>query len=142
MDAAVPGSFLAPLRLEHEGGRRWMVVEEFTYLTRAGELIVVPAGFVTDGASVPRLLWWLFPPFGGNYDEAAVIHDHLYSEAELYAGDDDGHVSRAHADTLMLEAMGVKGVDIVDARLIYRGVRLGGWWAWRRHRAAARRRRP
>ena len=37
---------------------------------------VVPPGFVTDGASVPRLLWWLFPPTG-RYFKAAAVHDWL-----------------------------------------------------------------
>ena len=38
--------------------------------------VTVPAGFITDGASVPRLLWWLFPPVG-RYFLAAVVHDWL-----------------------------------------------------------------
>lgn len=38
----------------------------------------VPDGFVTDGASVPRALWWLFPPTG-RYFLAAVVHDYLLS---------------------------------------------------------------
>jgi len=38
--------------------------------------ITVLAGFVTDGASVPRMLWWLFPPVG-RYFLAAVVHDYL-----------------------------------------------------------------
>lgn len=40
--------------------------------------VVVPAGFVTDGASVPRPLWPLFPPTG-RYFAAAVVHDWLLS---------------------------------------------------------------
>jgi len=38
--------------------------------------VSVPIGFVTDGASVPRMLWWLFPPVG-RYFLAAVVHDYL-----------------------------------------------------------------
>ena len=47
---------------------------------------------------VPRMGWWLYPPFGGAYDEAATIHDHLYAHAELFEGDDHGHLSRGEAD--------------------------------------------
>jgi hypothetical protein len=36
--------------------------------------IEVPAGFITDMASVPRPLWALFPPMG-LYNRAAVVHD-------------------------------------------------------------------
>lgn len=39
----------------------------------------VPKGFVTDGASVPRLFWVLFPPMD-QYFPAAVVHDYLLVE--------------------------------------------------------------
>jgi len=38
--------------------------------------VTIPAGFVTDGATVPLLLRWLFPPVG-RYFPAAVAHDYL-----------------------------------------------------------------
>jgi len=36
--------------------------------------ILVPVGFASDGASVPRILWSIYPPFG-KYLEAAIVHD-------------------------------------------------------------------
>ncbi|MFN7341534.1 MAG: DUF1353 domain-containing protein [Opitutia bacterium] len=37
---------------------------------------IVPEGFISDGASIPRGLWWLFGhPFGGPYRRGAVLHD-------------------------------------------------------------------
>lgn len=38
--------------------------------------VLVESNFVTDGASVPRLFWPVFPAVG-RYFEAAVIHDYL-----------------------------------------------------------------
>ncbi len=38
--------------------------------------VTVPRGFVTDGATVPRAFWWLFPP-AGRYFLAAAVHDYL-----------------------------------------------------------------
>lgn len=35
----------------------------------------VPAGFISDGATVPRIAWAIFPPVG-RYLTAAIIHDH------------------------------------------------------------------
>lgn len=132
------GTFRGLLTLEHLGGRRWLVRDAFTYRTLAGWTITVPAGFITDGASVPRPLWWLYPPFGGDYDEAAVIHDFLYAKAELFEGDDDGHITRGEADAVLLEAMAAKGFRASGRRTIYAGVRAGGWRAWNKHRAAQR----
>ena len=55
--------------------RKWRVVHDWH--TPFG---VVPAGFTTDGASVPRLLWAVFSPSGVLW-QASVIHDYLYSNA-------------------------------------------------------------
>lgn len=38
--------------------------------------IRIPKGFTTDGATVPRLFWFLFPPVD-RYFPAAVVHDYL-----------------------------------------------------------------
>lgn len=35
----------------------------------------VPTGFISDGASVPRLLWWFIDPAGEAF-EAAIVHDY------------------------------------------------------------------
>ena len=40
--------------------------------------VFVPKGFITDGASVPRFLWGLFPPVS-DYFAAAILHDYLLS---------------------------------------------------------------
>jgi len=36
----------------------------------------IPKGFTFDGASVPRIMWSIFPPIG-KYTEAALLHDYL-----------------------------------------------------------------
>lgn len=39
--------------------------------------VTVPAGFVTDLASIPRVFWSILRP-DGSYMQAAVVHDYLY----------------------------------------------------------------
>lgn len=59
-------------------------------------VVVVPAGFETDLASVPRLpLAYLL--FGGVGDPAAVLHDYAYSGLAPF--------SREQADALFREAL-------------------------------------
>jgi hypothetical protein len=59
-------------------GQDSVLVEPMTYsIENTGEVIVVPAGFVTDFASTPRAIWAVLPPFG-TYQKASVIHDYLY----------------------------------------------------------------
>lgn len=35
----------------------------------------IPAGFISDGATVPRILWPIFPPIG-RYLKATLVHDY------------------------------------------------------------------
>jgi hypothetical protein len=70
-------------RVEHVGTfwrPRWRVVDAVELVYRFdgfGELRVrVDAGFETDFATVPRFLWWLFPP-QSIYNLAALFHDRL-----------------------------------------------------------------
>jgi len=87
-----------------------------------GIVITVPAGFVTDFASVPRGLWNIVPRWG-RHGEAAVLHDYLY---------DIGVYTRKECDKIFLVAM--KECRAKKARIIWAGVRMGGWLAWRNHR--------
>src|SRR5688572_15669027 len=57
-------------------GRNMKVLQPFGYVDAKGQTWDVPAGMVTDGASVPSVFWVMFPPWTGNYRKAAVIHDH------------------------------------------------------------------
>ena len=121
-------SFTTPLRLEAlDDGRRFRVIEPFRYFPgelHEGEPIVVPAGFETDFASVPRGLWNLFPPWG-RYGKAAVVHDYLYKQQ---LG------TRAAADRIFREAMAVLDVPAWKRWLMWSGVRAFGWIAWRHHK--------
>lgn len=80
------------------------------------KLVVVPEGFVTDFASVPRapLTYWLF---GGIGDEAAVVHDFAYEK---------GIVPRDVADDLYLEALEACGVPAWRRRAMWAAVRTFG----------------
>lgn len=134
--ALVPGSFVGELVLRHVKGREYVADRDFGYFTRAGLLIVVPAGFSTDGGSVPAPGRVLYAPYGSDCDEAYVVHDYLYAHAERFTGDDRGHISRGACDRIMLEIMEVKGFRASGRRTIYAFVRAGGWHAWRKHRGA------
>lgn len=106
---------------------QWITVGEIRYDSKlAGRVIVIPAGFETDLASIPRHLTALFP-VNGVHRNAAIVHDYLY-QAKLVWCD------RALADGVFLEAMEV----LVEARwrrtAMWLGVRLGGWLYWRKCR--------
>lgn len=82
--------------------------------------VTVPAGFITDFASVPRLpIAYLLT--GGAANAAAVIHDWLYTTRE---------VDRATADAVFREAVIASGEKPWRAWLMWLGVRVGGGSSW------------
>ncbi len=107
---------------------RWQLLAEFDYymgdsvrqkfsLVRDHLKVVrVPAGTITDLATVPRPLWVIFPPHG-QYAKAAIIHDYLYDQA---IG------SKSFADSVFLEAMEVLAVPRWRRVLMYWAVRVFG----------------
>jgi hypothetical protein len=56
----------------------YIVEEELTIKLSDEEIIKIPKGFIFNGSSSPRFLWWLFPSYG-DFFFAAIIHDYLYS---------------------------------------------------------------
>ncbi len=110
--------FTTPAVLEMLDDYRWRLVEPFKFwLTdNPDDVILVPAGYVTDLASVPQILWSIFPPHG-RYAKAAIIHDWLYDNALR---------TKAEADRIFLDAMKVLGVPRWRRTLMYVAVRLFG----------------
>lgn len=99
------------------------------------ELIVVPPGFVTDLASVPRAVWSFYPP-DGPWAKAAIIHDFLYTTKGT--GKWNAHVgitradpyTRQEADGVLREAMADRKVGKWEQSVIWASVRLGGAGGW------------
>ena len=100
--------------------RKFKLLEPVSYEVSKGDIIIVPEGFITDFASVPRVLWTFFPPLG-RYAPAALIHDYLYATQTR---------SRKASDVIFSEAMKALGVNRGHRFLIYWGVRGGGYNAW------------
>lgn len=102
----------------------WRVTEDFKYYLNNcnRELWVsVPRGYLTDGASVPRVLWALIPPHGA-YGAAAIVHDILCEYLSITKNGLPYSISREFADNVLAEAMEVLGVSAKDRRLINLGV--------------------
>ena len=110
-------TFTTPLEIEYEDGRTWKVTQEFDYALswcptpnvadKTEPIIRVPAGFVTDFASIPRAFWTILPPTG-KYGKAAVVHDFLYVKGGILPPD---RFTKNDADRIFYEAMGVLGVN-------------------------------
>jgi hypothetical protein len=80
----------------------------------------VPAGFVTDYASVPQVLQWVVPKLGA-HSMPAVVHDYLYW---------DQTCTREEADKILYATMEEYGSYLPTRLLVYLAVRVGARWAW------------
>ncbi|ECJ8609108.1 DUF1353 domain-containing protein [Salmonella enterica] len=110
--------FTTPAILEMIGRYNWRVYEPFEFYLSddSSDVISVPAGFVTDLATVPRIFWILLPP-DGKYAKAAIIHDYLYDNALR---------TKYEADRIFLDGMAVLGVPKWKRMIMYWAVRLFG----------------
>jgi hypothetical protein len=134
---------LTSLDLRYLQGEKWLVISEYRCVSDRLGLIVIPAGFITDFNSVPRVLTNLLPR--EEYGEAALPHDYLYQ----HGGINGKPVSRGDADRVHREFVVWAGVRVcapdgtltrvgetprwkVDA--FYYGLRSAGWWTWRDYR--------
>jgi hypothetical protein len=102
-------------------GRNWRLAAPLLYWTTQGDHVHVPAGFVTDFASIPRGLWNLFPP-AGPYAPAAVIHDFLYRGGALH----NRRPSRRETDAVFYDAMRELGISSTKRFVIWLAVRVFG----------------
>jgi len=106
-------------------GEQWVIRKEFSYYVdkEGGDVITVPAGFISDYASIPRFLW-PFAPRWGKYGKAAVVHDYLYDTHEK---------TRKEADGIFYDAMVILGTPPWKAKTMYRSVRMFGGNAYKDH---------
>jgi len=87
----------------------------------SGLLVTVPFGFVSDGASVPRFLWWLMPAWGDRGTRAAILHDFI--KEEMIAGRPiPGASTHWECDHQFYLALKALRVEEWRARLCYWGV--------------------
>lgn len=112
------------LILEPISNGKAVLMQDYIYSIN-GYDIKVFKGFVTDGASVPHSLQWLYNPYG-KYINAAVVHDFLYS---CY---NNTGINRTLADKIFRYIMQEIGVDNRTVRRFYAAVRAFGETSWKK----------
>lgn len=117
--------FVNHLRAEQLEEDNWQLLEDLGYVQEEPftASVVVPRGFNTDFASVPRLpLAYLLA--GGVGNAAAVVHDYLYREVP--------HAfTRDQADEMFYQALLACSVPRWRAWLMWAAVRIAGSGSYR-----------
>ena len=103
----------------------WLLLEDLTFeAVRESDdrafKITVPAGFVTDLASIPVPLNAIYDK-SGRYSSAGILHDYLYWTQ---------FCDREKSDRLIKESLKATGASYITRNTIKYGVFWFGWGAW------------
>ena len=132
-------TFLSEIEVRRPAGEacEWELLADLVYVGSRDKFIV-PKGFKTDFASIPRLFQNLIPK-NGRHDAAAIVHDYLYrcqpfvtirmSQTVTFSVTHD-RITRLEADGVFRRILKELGVGYFRRSLMYRAVRLGGRRAW------------
>jgi hypothetical protein len=110
-----------PLDVRYIDGDDWMIINPFVFNSPSPEFpsVTLPAGFVTDFASIPRFFWRIMHPTHKHIGKIAVVHDLYYRIGTI-------DVSRDRADVALRSGMKALGANRVRRNAAYWAVRAGG----------------
>ena len=120
--------FLTELNIIEIGDKLWELHSNLIYNSDLlGRTLVVPKGFITDLASVPRIPI-VYQAWGGRCHREAVIHDFLFRI------DSKPVVSYMMANRVFLEAAEARGKSFFIRYPMFWGVCIGGWFSYHKKR--------
>jgi len=121
--------------------RRWMITEDWLYELRKNVYILIPAGFILDGASIPRIFWAILSPTGILLIPA-IIHDYGYKFGYVWIKQTVNGVpfkygedfKRKYWDELFKKtAIKVNGFKYIN-KVAWLAVKVGGRRIWKKYR--------
>mgnify|MGYP005752922059 CR=1 FL=1 len=75
----LPKIIAESLYYEREKPHRRRLTQPVAVLLSNNDFLYIPAGYVTDGSTTPRLLWGIIPSYG-RHDLATLVHDFIFSD--------------------------------------------------------------
>ncbi len=116
--------FESHLELRHRPGHyRWELISPLLYVTLEGRKIMVPAGFLTDLASFPRIVRPVLDARTPTTRRPAAVHDFIYCHLTH-------RFTKREADQIFHEALLEEGAGQLLAWSMWKATRVGGRGAW------------
>jgi len=112
------------VELKYLGEGQYQVLEDVIVFIAPMTPMVIPAGLVTDFASIPKWARPFISPDASWITVAALLHDVLYA-AEW--------VDRQVADAIFKQVMKYRRATWLQRNLVYAAVRIGGGFTWAAH---------
>lgn len=97
---------------------RYIIREEIKYIFEE-KVIIIPEGYKTNGANIPRIFWWFIPPFKPKNIPAVIFHDYLCDLEDYRLADD------VFEDILLKTDNNISHKVMVIAVRLYHKVRYG-----------------
>jgi hypothetical protein len=101
--------------------------QDLVCISLIGGKITIPKGFITDGATIPRILWPILANTDPDILYASFIHDFLYA---VHGKLPDRTLTKDQADNILREQMIVVGAPRWKADIVYRAVHIFGGFAY------------
>lgn len=111
---------------EKLGSNYWYVANDVDVVIRTmghEYAFSIPCGYLTDGATVPRVIWNIIPVWD-ECSESVVIHDYLCNYPRVKLDGCDHQIPREVVDRLFLAALEFYGVNKLKRFLMYNAVSL------------------
>lgn len=109
--------------------QQYDLLESLVYVGKYGTTMV-PAGFCTDFASIPRFAWAYMDPEDPVILMPSVIHDYLYTVSGLRPDCLVALTRQQVDDQLAFESMALCGARWDQQHVVYAAVRAGGGSHW------------
>ena len=107
----------------HNKDLLFRTLEPIGFTGNDGKWHTIHAGYISDGASVPRFFWRILSPaVDARTLRPSIIHDYEY---------ENGIGTREGADTDYRQRLMDNGYGVIKSSLTYYGVRIGGSRHWR-----------
>lgn len=103
------------------------LAEDFHYQSDLLGAITVPAGYVSDFASIPGPAQWYVDNDAPCIAYGSIVHDYLYSAQGSVGG---AQFTREQADKVLREAMLLCGASAMQAWVVFQAVRKFGGSHW------------
>jgi hypothetical protein len=122
--------------------RHWVLNEDFIFWCETSKLwIKIPKGFVSDAASIPKILHFVINPIDAILF-GSLVHDFIYRFDALIVCDDENfgdwtiveNISRVYADKLLREISMQYDKIPWAAEICYWTIIPFGYFAWERAR--------
>lgn len=103
----------------------WWKLEKNCLVKLDSEHLLIPKGYVTNFASVPRIFYLFIPPHGLTVNPS-IVHDYLYEK--------DNNKTRKQCDDIWKQLMKEAGVKDWQIYSMYIFVRIFGSFNWKKYK--------